>query len=85
MKVIRRSPDAIARAAEAEAEARHEAVRTARRAAYVAEADPLFFKWQRGEATQADYEAAVAAVRARFPYPEDPPLPAPGPAVLPTP
>lgn len=45
------------------------AIREERRLAYMQEADPLFFKWQRGEATQAEYEAAVEAVRARFPYP----------------
>lgn len=41
-----------------------------RRMAFQAEADPLFFKWQRGEATEEDYRAAVDAVRKRFPYQE---------------
>lgn len=38
-----------------------------RAAAYQYEADPIFFKWQRGEATQADWLAAVEAVKSRFP------------------
>jgi len=37
--------------------------------AFAAEADPLFFKAQRGEATQADYDAKVAEIRTRYPYP----------------
>ena len=38
-----------------------------RGAAYREESDPIFFKWQRGEATQADWLAAVEAVKTRFP------------------
>lgn len=38
-----------------------------RRAAYAESADPVFFKWQRGEATESDWLAAVAAVKAQFP------------------
>jgi hypothetical protein len=40
-----------------------------RAAAYAAEADPLFFKAQRGEVSMDDWTAAVEAIRARFPYP----------------
>lgn len=36
--------------------------------AYAEEADPLFFKAQRGEATTAEWEAKVAEIKARFPY-----------------
>ena len=36
-----------------------------RRAAYALEADPLFFKAQRGEATQADWLAKIAEIKAR--------------------
>jgi hypothetical protein len=42
---------------------------TARRAAYTVEADPIFFMAQRGEATMAEWEAKVAEIKARFPYP----------------
>jgi hypothetical protein len=40
-----------------------------RATAYVAEADPLFFKAQRGEATTDEWTAKVAEIKARFPYP----------------
>jgi hypothetical protein len=42
-----------------------------RAAAYKQEADPLFFKAQRGEASMDDWTAAVEAIRARFPYPAE--------------
>lgn len=42
----------------------------ARRAAYTVEADPIFFMAQRGEATLAEWEAKVAEIKARFPYPQ---------------
>jgi hypothetical protein len=38
-----------------------------RHAAYIAEADPLFFKAQRGEATLAEWQAKVAEIKARYP------------------
>ena len=41
----------------------------ARKRAYEAEADPLFFMAQRGEATNAEWLAKVAEIKARFPYP----------------
>ncbi len=41
-----------------------------REAAYKVEADPLFFKSQRGEVTQAEWQAKVAEIKARFPYQE---------------
>lgn len=37
-----------------------------RRAAYIERADPLFFKWQRGEATEQDWLDEVAAIRDEF-------------------
>jgi len=43
----------------------------ARAAAYAAEADPLFFKWQAGENTAATWKAKREEIRARYPYPED--------------
>jgi hypothetical protein len=47
------------------------ATKAARAAAYAAEADPLFFKWQAGEGTEADWLAKREEIRARYPYPED--------------
>jgi hypothetical protein len=42
-----------------------------RRAAYTAESDPLFFMSQRGEATVEEWQAKVAEIKARYPYPEE--------------
>lgn len=50
------------------AEQLHSAAEANRRAAYIAEADPLFFKVQRGEAIPEEWMAKVADIRARFPY-----------------
>jgi hypothetical protein len=44
-----------------------EATRIRRQAAYQAEADPLYFKWQRGEATEAEWLAKVAEIKTRYP------------------
>lgn len=54
-----------------EAEAQRMASRAARAAAYAAEADPLFFKAQRGEATMDEWEAKVSEIRDRYPYPAE--------------
>lgn len=43
----------------------------ARAAAYRAEADPLFFMSQRGEATTEEWLAKVAEIKSRYPYPEE--------------
>jgi hypothetical protein len=39
-----------------------------RHAAYTAEADPLFFKWQAGEATEEEWLAKRQEIRDRYPY-----------------
>lgn len=71
MKIICRPADTAVLIAANEAAAVRAAMRQARRAAFTAQADPLAFKVLRGEATQAEYEATVAEIRARFPYPEE--------------
>lgn len=38
-----------------------------RKAAYVAESDPIFFMWQRGEATQQQWLDKIAEIQARWP------------------
>jgi len=38
-----------------------------RKAAYISEADPLFFKAQRGEATMEEWQAKVQEIKTRFP------------------
>ena len=45
-------------------------VEAQRHAAYIADADPLFFSWQRGEATEQEWLDAVQAVKDAHPYPE---------------
>lgn len=45
-------------------------VEAARAVAYRETADPLFFQYQRGEATEAEWLAAVEAVKTAHPYPE---------------
>ena len=42
---------------------------TNRKAAYAAESDPLFFKYQRGESTEQEWLDAVQAIKARYPKP----------------
>jgi hypothetical protein len=42
-----------------------------RQAAFQAEADPLFFKWQAGEGTEAEWLAKREEIRTRFPYPSE--------------
>lgn len=44
-----------------------------RRAAYAAEADPLFFKHQRGETTWQAWIDKIAEIKARYPLPGDAP------------
>jgi hypothetical protein len=45
-------------------------VEQARHAAYIADADPLFFKWQRGTGTEQAWRDAVQVVKDAHPYPE---------------
>jgi hypothetical protein len=47
-------------------------VDAARLAAYEQTSDPLFFKWQRGDATQQQWLDAVNAVKNAHPYPPAP-------------
>lgn len=44
-------------------------VESDRAAAYRTEADPLFFKAQRGEATNDEWLAKIEEIKARYPYP----------------
>ena len=45
-------------------------VEEVRRQAYIRDADPLFFGYQRGENTEQDWLDAVQAVKDAHPYPE---------------
>jgi hypothetical protein len=61
------TPDDRAAVVEAERAALQAARDAAVRGALAAEADPLFFRWQREECLKEEWLAAVAAVKARFP------------------
>lgn len=62
------TPEAEAEAAEAEFQAAlQQRSDEALREALSVEADPQFFRWQRGEASREDWLEAVARVKARFP------------------
>jgi hypothetical protein len=58
--------------AQVEFEVAYEAVERARAAAYRETSDPIFFQYQRGEVTEAEWFAAVEAVKVAYPYPVDP-------------
>ena len=59
----------LAAQAEAAREAALQARDAALRGALAEEADPMFFKWQRGECTKEDWLGAVTDIKARFPKP----------------
>jgi hypothetical protein len=42
-----------------------------RQAAYQLDADPLFFKWQAGGPTEAEWLAKRQEIRDRYPYPPE--------------
>lgn len=54
------------RAAEAEQQ-RIDAADSSRKTAYAREADPLFFKAQRGEATVDEWLSKISEIKQRFP------------------
>jgi len=60
MSLIKVDQTKVAELKAAEAEAN-------RKAAYIAEADPLFFKAQRGEATVEEWQAKIAEIKTRYP------------------
>jgi hypothetical protein len=55
---------------EVQQEVAYKAVEIARSKAYRESSDPVFFRYQRGDATEAEWLAAVEAVKAAYPYPE---------------
>lgn len=46
-----------------------EQLQALRQAAYIQEADPLFFKYQRGEATQLEWINKINEIKIRYAYP----------------
>jgi hypothetical protein len=55
---------------EVEYEVAYESVEKARQVAYRETSDPIFFEYQRGDKTEAEWLAAVQAVKDANPYPE---------------
>ena len=55
-----------------EYEVAFEAVENARQVAYRQTSDPIFFEYQRGDKTEAEWLAAVQAVKTAHPYPTPP-------------
>lgn len=53
-------------------ENQYAAVEQSRLVAYEQQSDPVFFKWQRGDATEVEWREAVAKVKAENPYPPAP-------------
>jgi hypothetical protein len=60
MSLIKVDPTKLAAKNAEEAEA-------SRKAAYISEADPLFFKAQRGEASEQEWLDKIIEIKARFP------------------
>ena len=46
-------------------------IESQRLSAYRDRSDPIFMKWQRGEATEQEWIDEVEAIRAEFPYPKE--------------
>jgi hypothetical protein len=44
--------------------------KNARAVAYRNEADPIFFQYQRGDATEQEWLSKIEEIRTRYPYPE---------------
>ena len=49
-----------------EAQKKLEQIQAQRKVAYIEEADPLFFKYQRGEATKQEWLDKVTEIKERF-------------------
>ena len=58
-----------AMSAQADAQWKLDNATVLRQQAYAAEADPLFFKWQAGEGTEAEWRTKREEIRARYPDP----------------
>jgi hypothetical protein len=52
-------------------EAEKKRIERNRRRAYEQEADPLYLKWQRGEATEQQWLDKIEEIRNRFPKPDE--------------
>ena len=50
----------------------YDTVSNTRHKEYIQTSDPIFFEWQRGTKTQADWDNAVQAIKDANPYPPAP-------------
>ena len=73
-QVIQLTPEEVAQVqaqaeqtAQAEAQRKIDNAAQLRQSAYREESDPLFFKWQAGETTQAEWQAKRNEIKARYP------------------
>ena len=55
---------------EAQKISKNQSQKESRLITYEQESDPIFFKWQRGEATQQEWLAKIEEIKQRFPYEE---------------
>jgi len=55
---------------EVQKQTKTERARNNRAIAYRAEADPIFLKWQRGEATEQEWLDKIEEIKERYPKPE---------------
>lgn len=53
---------------EVQAEVLNEQASQNRQKAYQQESDPIFFDWQRGDATKQEWLDKIAEIKARYPY-----------------
>jgi len=53
---------------EVQVEIEKERIQKLRRNAYQEEADPIYFEYQRGDATEQEWLDKIAEIKARFPY-----------------
>jgi hypothetical protein len=51
---------------------KYDAVSLIRKTEYIKTSDPVFFEWQRGTKTKADWDAAVQTIKDANPYPVAP-------------
>ena len=72
IKPVQPSPEAVAEAQEADFQSALVWRDQVLRETLMLEADPIFFRWQRGDGSKEDWLAAVAAIKTRFPKPERP-------------
>ena len=67
MKILYKTKEQVEQEAK---EAELQQVETNRRNAYQKESDPIYMRWQRGDATEKDWLDKIEEIKDRFPKPE---------------